>query len=237
MAPATHAQAMKKDEAARERMCIVTRQHAGDTDLIRFVLDPDGVLVPDLKAVLPGRGAWVTGHKSVLAQAIKRKAFGRALKLDTAPLGLDDIEQRTLATLNHHARGALSMARKAGLVVNGFSKVEGALKGGKAHTLLHATDAGADGVMKLDRLAGHVGVPVLRVLPHDEMGLALGLEHVIHAALLDGPGAARFLAPLRRLEDFCLDDLSLQAKEPGAKSSGRSTQRADGTVLGDKTAV
>jgi ribosomal protein L7Ae-like RNA K-turn-binding protein len=127
--------------------------------------------------------------------------------------------------------GRLALARKAGLVVNGFSKVESALKSGKAHTLLHATDAGADGVMKLDRLAGHVGVPVLRVLPHGEMGLALGLEHVIHAALLDGPGAARFLAPLRRLEAYCYG-----SDVPGNSIEG-STQRAEGSVLGDKTAV
>ncbi len=218
-----NARARHQGEAARERMCIVTRRRANDADLIRFVLDPDGVLVPDVKAVLPGRGAWVTANRDVLAQAVKRKGFGRALKSDTEPLGLDDLAARTEQVLRHHARGALSMARKAGLVVNGFSKVENALKGGKAYALLHASNAGADGVMKLDRLAGHMSVPVLRVLPHGEMGLALGLEHVIHAALLDGPGAARFLAPLRRLEAFCLGDVG----------SDGSTERASDPVLGE----
>jgi predicted RNA-binding protein YlxR (DUF448 family) len=226
-----NAKATKTGEAARERMCIVTRQRADDVDLIRFVLDPNGVVVPDVKAVLPGRGAWVTARRDVLAQAVKRKAFSRALKSDVAPGGLDDIIERTNHVLHQQARGSLALARKAGLVVNGFAKVESALKNGKAHTLLHATDAGADGVMKLDRLAGHVGVPVLRVLPHGEMGLALGLEHVIHAALLDGPGAARFLAPLRRLEAY-----GYGSDVPGNSIEG-STQRAEGSVLGDKTAV
>lgn len=237
-----NAKAKREDEAARERMCIVTRARGCDADLIRFVLDPDGVLVPDVKAVLPGRGAWVTGRHDVLAQAIKRKAFGRALKTEQNPAGQADLVERTHSVLAHHARGALAMARKAGLVVNGFSKVESAVKGGKAHALLHASDAGADGVMKLNRLAGHVGVPVLQLLPHGEMGLALGQEHVIHAALLDGPGAARFLAPLRRLEGFCAgepvrDDASPHGTTPNAETMDRSTQRAKGSVLGDKTAV
>lgn len=90
-----NAKASKTGEAARERMCIVTRQRADDVDLIRFVLDPNGVVVPDVKAVLPGRGAWVTARRDVLAQAVKRKAFSRALKSDVAPGGLDDIIERT----------------------------------------------------------------------------------------------------------------------------------------------
>lgn len=226
-----NAKATKTGEAARERMCIVTRQRADDTDLIRYVLDPEGVLVPDVKAVLPGRGAWVSARRDVLAEAVKRKAFGRALKTDVAPGGLDDIIERTEHILRQQARGALALARKAGLVTNGFSKVESALKNGKVLALLHATDAGVDGVKKLNRLAGHVGVPVLRVLPHGEMGLALGLEHVIHAALLDGPGAVRFLAPFRRLEAYCYGD------DTSGDSIEGSTQRAEGSVLGDKTAV
>jgi hypothetical protein len=234
----------RTDLSARERMCIVTRQRAGDADLIRFVLDPQGVLIPDLKAVLPGRGAWVTGQSAVLGEAIKRKAFARALKAEqsvgrTHDMGLDDLVERTHSILAHHARGSLAMARKAGLVVNGFSKVESALKSGKAHAVLHASDAGADGVMKLNRLAGHVGVPVLQLLPHGEMGLALGQEHVIHAALLDGPGAARFLAPLRRLEGFCQTPGKSGANRnaPNASDNDLSTQQATGLVLGDKTAV
>ena len=218
-----NAKARYGGEAARERMCIVTRQRGDETDLIRFVLDPEGVVIPDVKAVLPGRGAWVTANRHVLADAVRRKAFDRALKSGAAPKSLNDLVDRTEHVLRHHARGALAMARKAGLVVNGYSKVETALKAHKVFALLHATDAGADGVMKLDRLAGHVGVPVLRVLPHGEMGLALGLEHVIHAALLDGPGAARFLAPLRRLEAFRLGEMSDEG----------STERVDGPVLGE----
>ncbi|MEM6711530.1 MAG: RNA-binding protein [Pseudomonadota bacterium] len=198
-----------EDKAARERMCIVTRARvpAGSDDdrLIRFVLDPEGMVVPDVKAVLPGRGAWVTGEAGVLGKAIERRAFARAFKTTITPENTERLVERTEEVLTAHAKGALGLARKAGLIVTGFSKVEGAIKGGKACALFHAREAAPDGAGKLDRLAGYHAVPVLRPLTHSEMGLALGQEHVIHAALLDGPGAARFLSPLKRLEVFLME--------------------------------
>lgn len=232
-AKTTLAKAQKR-QAARERMCIVTRQTSDEADLIRFVLDPSGVLIPDVKATLPGRGAWVSARRTVLAEAVKRKAFGRALKSEQAVLGLDDLAVRTEDILRHHARGSLAMARKAGLVTTGFSKVEGAIKLGKVKCLLHAVEAGSDGRMKLDRLAGHMDVSVMTLLTHGEMGLALGLEHVIHAALLKGPGASRFLAPLRRLELFCTDETTDRADGPANVSMKTGNQTGIGP--GDKTA-
>jgi hypothetical protein len=48
--------------------------------MIRFVCGPDGNLVPDLKADLPGRGAWVTATKPMVEQAMERKLFAKALE-------------------------------------------------------------------------------------------------------------------------------------------------------------
>lgn len=224
-----------KHAAARERMCIVTRKSSEETDLIRFVLDPSGVLVPDLKANLPGRGAWVSAKRAILQDAVKRKAFGRAFKGDQPVLGLDDLVMRTEEVLKHHARGSLALARKAGLVTTGFSKVESAIKAGKVECVLHASDAGHDGRGKLDRLAGHMNVSTMSVLTHDEMGLALGVEHVIHAALLNGPGAPRFLVPLRRLEMFCTNEAMDQSDGP--TNAGMKTGNHRGSGPGDKTAL
>ena len=41
-----------------ERSCVVTRTVKAPDDLIRFVAGPDGMLVPDLRRKLPGRGVW-----------------------------------------------------------------------------------------------------------------------------------------------------------------------------------
>jgi len=45
--------------AARERRDIVSGEVLSDNRLLRFVADPDGNVVPDVGAKLPGRGLWV----------------------------------------------------------------------------------------------------------------------------------------------------------------------------------
>ena len=62
------------------RRCIVTRQALEKPAMIRFVLDPDGRVVPDLKEKLPGRGLWVTADRAILAQAAAKNAFAKAAK-------------------------------------------------------------------------------------------------------------------------------------------------------------
>ena len=64
-------------KSGTERMCVVTRQVQPIDDLIRFVVAPDGEVIADLKHKLPGRGLWVSASQSVLAEAIRRGAFGR----------------------------------------------------------------------------------------------------------------------------------------------------------------
>ncbi len=46
--------------AGSERTCIVNRRSGSPDGLVRFVVGPEGDVVPDVKARLPGRGAWVT---------------------------------------------------------------------------------------------------------------------------------------------------------------------------------
>ncbi len=66
----------------RERLCVATRAVRPVSDLIRFVVGPDGTAVPDVKRKLPGRGVWVTATQDALGDAIKRKVFARGFKRD-----------------------------------------------------------------------------------------------------------------------------------------------------------
>lgn len=130
-----------------ERSCIVTRRVLGKEELIRFVLSPEGVLTPDLAYKLPGRGMYVSVSKLLLAEAIAKRAFNRAAGQQVRiPDGLiANVE----AQLQRRVADALSLARKAGQVITGFEKVDKALKNGKVVALIHASDAGDDGVRKL----------------------------------------------------------------------------------------
>ena len=63
--------AVQKD--GPERSCVVTRTVKAPDDLIRFVAGPDGILVPDLRRKLPGRGVWASLSAATVAEAIKAK--------------------------------------------------------------------------------------------------------------------------------------------------------------------
>ncbi|MDZ5700187.1 RNA-binding protein [Chelativorans sp. M5D2P16] len=178
-----------------DRTCIVTRKTREPEELIRFVAGPDGAVVPDLKRKLPGRGCWVGAEKGLVEKAVARDLFKRALK---APVSAPpDLAERVDALMVSGALGTLGLARKAGAVALGATKVEAAVRGGKAVAVLHAAEASQDGIRKITaarRAAAHVGgekVPAFKLFSEAEMSLALGATNVIHAAVLDrGPGEA-----------------------------------------------
>ena len=63
------------------RTCIATGEKKGKSELMRFVLTPDGKLVVDPKDKEKGRGANLTMTLEAFDIAIKKHAFERALKL------------------------------------------------------------------------------------------------------------------------------------------------------------
>ncbi len=198
-----------------ERLCVATRTVRPVSDLIRFVIGPEGDAVPDIKHKLPGRGIWVTATQDALGEAIRRKAFARGFKrVVRLP---SDLLARTERQLERAALDALAVAGKAGLVAAGFAKVEAALEREETAALLHAAEASAEGIRKLDtalrRRAGKP-VPVIGFLTSAQLDLALNRSNVIHAALLAGPVSETFLARCRRLERFRTGDQHNQAGNP-----------------------
>ncbi|WP_069622951.1 RNA-binding protein [Methyloceanibacter marginalis] len=186
--------------AETQRRCAVTRAHRSKDDLIRFVLGPDDAVVPDLKEKLPGRGVWLTAAHETIAEAVKRKAFGRAFKAQVKVQ--EALPDRVGDLLAEAALRALSLANKAGEVVFGHSKVEEALSKGRVIAVIHASDAAEDGCRKLDGKARAStqgrGLPSICAFTADELGLASGRSNVIHAALIQGGAARKFLAAAER---------------------------------------
>lgn len=194
---------MKPDARQSERTCIATGETGAPETLVRFVLSPDGVVVPDLASKLPGRGAWVRATRAAVVAAVSKGAFSRAFK---KPARLaDGATPEVLAGavekgLEERALSALGLARRAGKVVVGFEQTKAALKDGDAAVLLTASDAGADGAEKLRRLAA--GRPLVAAFTAQAQGEALGRENVTHAALISGAEATRFLREAERLAGF-----------------------------------
>ena len=192
---------------AAERLCVATRTVRPVSDLIRFVVGPEGDAVPDVKRRLPGRGIWVTATQEALDEAIRRKAFARGFKREVRLPS--DLVARTERQLERAALDALAIAGKAGLVVAGFAKAEAALERGNATVLLHAAEASPEGIRKLDsalRRGPGGPLPVIGFLTSAQLDLALNRPNVVHAALLAGPVSETFLARCRRLERFRAGD-------------------------------
>jgi uncharacterized protein len=193
-------------ETGPERTCIVTRRKGTKDGLIRFVVGPDRAIVPDIRARLPGRGAWVSAEAATLALALRKKAFARAFKAEVAakPSLVEQVE----TLLEADALQALSLANKAGLVTCGSSKVEEAIATKPLRALVHAREAAEDGKRKLEaalrRRFGEAAASVGRVqiFASSQLDLALGRTHVIHAALAAGAASEGFISRSLRLDHF-----------------------------------
>ncbi|RFB77933.1 RNA-binding protein [Methylovirgula sp. 4M-Z18] len=195
-----------KPAGGSERTCIVSRATLPPAAMIRFVLAPDGEVTPDIRRKLPGRGVWVTARASVLAEALRKKAFDKAFKKSVrAP---DKLVSLVDHLLEQDALQSLSMANKAGVVTTGAAKIEAALVKKTLAAVLHAADGSADGVRKLRqvlrRQLGEAGnaIAEIGVFSSVQLDLALGRVNVIHACLDASPVADAFLNRARRLQDF-----------------------------------
>jgi predicted RNA-binding protein YlxR (DUF448 family) len=195
-----------EQDSNSERLCAVTRQCLDPKHLIRFVLSPDGIVVPDLDRRLPGRGVWIGCDRQLVERAVATKVFAKSLK--TKAEAPQDLAERVDALIVKRVATTLSLANKAGLSVAGFEKVFATLEKTPVAAVLHGTDAAADGRSKLDRkykaIQGSRGLPapIVDVLTIAQMSLAIGRGSVVHAALTPGGLSERFLEEAERLARY-----------------------------------
>ncbi len=180
-----------------ERTCVVTRRVMAREELLRFVMAPDGAVVPDIRCRLPGRGAWVAASHGNVAKAVSKGLLARALRGKTpgashpAPFVRPDLADFVDGLLQQDCLQALALANKAGVVLCGHVKIEQSLRREAPLTLLHATDAGRDGVRKLNQLWRGLWPAVaeeafpegVNIFASAQLDLVLGRTNVIHAAL------------------------------------------------------
>ena len=204
------------DRRDPERRCIVTMQRRPHSEMIRFVLSPEGQVTPDVAARLPGRGAWVGATREAVDQAAGRGAFARAFKRQVAVPA--DLGGQTEALLVRRCMDMLGMARRAGNLVAGFEQVREALRDARPGCLITASDGSEDQRNKVLGLAKAIYGPDLDAEPQNagngrlppvaecflgsELGMALGRDRVIHACLKLGPIAHAWMGELGRLSGF-----------------------------------
>jgi predicted RNA-binding protein YlxR (DUF448 family)/ribosomal protein L30E len=187
----------------RERRDIVSGEVLPDSRLLRFVADPDGNIVPDAAAKLPGRGLWVEASRDAVNKAVEKKLFSRAAKASVTATA--DLAARAEKALVMRMLGDLGIARRSGALALGFDNVLRTLESPKPpKVLIEALDGSADGKRKLYAAAHRLerNCVVIESLTSAELGLALGRENVIHAAVQPGGLAERLTFDAERLSGF-----------------------------------
>ncbi|QGY00103.1 RNA-binding protein [Roseovarius faecimaris] len=184
-----------------ERKCIATGEVRPASGLIRFVVGPDGQVVPDLAGKLPGRGIWVCSTPEALTKAAGKGLFARAARQPvTVP---DDLAALVEAQLSRRVIDLISLARKGGNAVAGYEKVKSWLQMEEARVLIQASDGSERGKSKLST---PYGGKFIGWLTADELGRAFGKQTTIHAALGAGGLSQRVVEEAARLKAFRVSD-------------------------------
>jgi uncharacterized protein len=211
--------AVEIESDMRERRCLVSGEVLAEGELVRFAADPDGNVVPDIAAALPGRGMWVRADKNSVTTAVTKNLFSKSAK--TSLKADADLTDRVERLLVARMQADLGLARRAGQAVFGFDNVLRALDEKVPPALLiEASDGAADGRRKLAGSAYARGLKIetIEALTSTELSLALGRENVIHAALKPGRLAERLIFDAGRLGGF-------RPVSPAGKSAASKSAR------------
>lgn len=171
------------------RRCAGTGAAIGPADpALRFVLDPSGEIVLDLKGSLPGRGVWLVPARDALLTALRRGGFSRGFRKQARladGVGPESFADRVGAQLQRSALQKLGLCRRAGVLAIGHDSVRDTARRGILY--LTPTDASARETEKLANFLAksarvpHFPVPADRALLGDALG-----AHATHVLLLRG---------------------------------------------------
>ncbi len=149
--------------------------------MLRFVLDPDGAVVFDAAATLPGRGMWLSASADVIQLALKRAVFSRAAKAQVKlPPDLRYVvEARLVARLTD----LIGIARRSGAAIAGFEKAREWLAADKVGLVVQAANGSAE---ERARFFGSRDVTRVTVLSAAGLGRIFGRDHAVHVAIAPG---------------------------------------------------
>lgn len=174
-----------------QRTCIATGETGAPERMIRFVVGPDGDVVPDLARRLPGRGLWVKAERAAVERAVAKNVFARAARNATGASvkAAADLSDRVERLLLERALADLGRARRAGRAVAGFVKVEQMVGQRRAGLLVVADEADGDGLAKLRAS----GLPIARLGDAAALGGIFGREQAVYVAVARDDAGGAFI--------------------------------------------
>jgi predicted RNA-binding protein YlxR (DUF448 family) len=170
-----------------QRTCIASGETGAPDRMIRFVVGPEGDVVPDLARRLPGRGLWVKAERAAVERAMAKNLFARAARASVKPAA--DLAERVERLLLERALTDLSRARRAGRAVAGFVRVEQMVGQRRAGLLVVADEADGDGLGKLKAS----GLPIARLGDAAALGGIFGREQAVYVAVARDDAGGAFI--------------------------------------------
>lgn len=171
-----------------ERTCIACRRSAEQADLVRYVCAPDGTLLVDSQHKLPGRGAYTCFSKECISQAVKRKAFTRAMKNVQISVDPERLIESLCEQLQARVLNLVGMSRKANLMASGSQLVISSLQNPvNISWVLMARDVSQGVGSKVRQRCARANVPLIEYFDKVTIGEALGLPERSVVALLKSP--------------------------------------------------
>jgi len=185
------------------RSCLGCREIRSKDHLIRFVLSPDGEVVPDLDAKLPGRGAYTCISESCLKAAYSRRQFSRAFKSEVAAKHPEEVVLQVAGLLRQRILGCLGLANRSGKIISGGSLVCDAIRSqNKPGMVLVATDVSASIGERIESLAGINGIKAERIMTKDDFGGILGKAERSAVAVRSGGFSVQLARLIERYRNF-----------------------------------
>ncbi|MBR72882.1 MAG: DNA-binding protein [Rhodospirillaceae bacterium] len=187
----------KKDKSSLRR-CLVSRRTMNKNEMVRFVIDPKGVVVPDIGSKLPGRGLWVEANRESVTSAVDQNIFTTtASKVTSIP---NDLVGKVEKKLMERSINWLGLARRAGFFIIGQEKVRSKIDLGVLAILIQAFDGSEEELKKMRTSAKNIAC--VKIFSSQEISNVMGHSNVIHGALLKSKFVIPFMADVARLAGF-----------------------------------
>lgn len=186
-----------------ERTCLGCRETYPQSDLLRYVLSPDGKLCPDYRAKLPGRGAYTCFNLECIKNALRQNRFERAFRRTLPQSGVADLLLQIKHQIYLRILSLLGIARKSGATVTGSGAVGAMLDGLDVPALiLLAVDISEGIASKIIHKAEKKKVPVYSFFDKGTMGQLVGKGERSVVALKASGVADAIKAELLKYKDY-----------------------------------
>ena len=190
------------------RRCIISRTRKPQNEMIRFIINKNDTMIPDLAKTLPGRGLWITCNRAFLEKAITQSLFAkvakRSIRVDHSMISM------IIANLEQRCLSLLGQIRRAGYLVIGFQDVFNALRNGQQDkrelnhsptALIQASNTSGQKSLQLRNTAPDL--PVIDIFSDIRLGNALGKNSVEHALASYTGLTNSLLNEVQRLKAIC----------------------------------